>query len=31
MNPGKVIPTDQAVTNWGLKDEDIAFFDKGSK
>jgi alkyldihydroxyacetonephosphate synthase len=29
MNPGKVIPTDQAVTNWGLKEDDIVYFDKG--
>ncbi len=29
MNPGKVIPTDQSVTEWGLKTEDINYFDKG--
>ncbi|QQS36363.1 MAG: FAD-binding oxidoreductase [Ignavibacteriales bacterium] len=29
MNPGKVIPVDQSITEWGLKSEDIANFDKG--
>lgn len=31
MNPGKIIPTDHSITDWGLKDEDIDYFNKGQK